>query len=704
LSKVVAEYLALGFKNGNAMVLIARPGNRKSILQCLQRSGFDVDVPAKTGQLNVFDAQETLLSFMEAGQPNPARFKAVIGKILDQGRASSDNLPILAYGEMVDVLWSEGHLEAAIRLEELWNELASSHSFSLLCGYSLTSFGKKDHLQHFEQVCSAHTHVTPTESYMSLGEKERLQQITALQQRSLCLEAEIQYRREAEKALRQALDHQRQVEKSLRATEQELRGLLENAAEGIHWVSTDGAIVWANRAEMDLVGFESEDYIGHHISEFHVDADLIANMLDRLKNGETLRNQEARLRAKDGTIRHVLINSNAVWNEDGFVHTQCFTRDVSALKHAQEAQSFLSAIVESADDAVITKTLDGIITSWNSGAERLFGFTAGETIGKPVSLLIPVAYQHEEPAILEKLRRGERIDHYETKRLRKDGTIIDISLTVSPVKDQSGLILGASKIARDITDRKRFEVERTQLLEKEKTARNEAEAANRIKDEFLALVSHELRTPLNAVLGWTSILERQRDEDTVLHAIEVIKRNAGIQIRMIEDLLDMAGILAGKLTIKAEEVNLLSVIDAALDTVVPAAAAKGIQINKQMVESLPSIRGDAQRLQQAAWNLLANSIKFTSQGGAVDLVLKCNASFIEMRVTDTGQGIPPTFLPYVFERFSQADPSCLKQGAGLGLGLALVRYVVEAHGGSVSAESRGEGLGATFTVQLPLQH
>jgi PAS domain S-box-containing protein len=702
LSTVVSDYLSPGFKNGNAMVLIARAATRKAILQRLQDSGFDVDSISKTGQLQELDAQETLQTFMDSDQPNPVRFKTVIGNVLDQCRPRSGKLPILAYGEMVDILWNEGRCEAALRLEELWNELAGSHSFELLCAYCLKGFGENAQSRQFEQVCSAHTRVAPTEAYMSLGENERLLQITALQQQALALEAEIRHRKEADKALLRALDEQRQVERALRTSEKNLRSLLENAAEGIHWVDAKGGIVWANRADLELVGYAPEEYIGHHISEFHTDTQLIANILERLKNGETLRNQEARLRARDGSVRHVLINSNAIWDDEGFVHTQCFTRDITALKLAQEAQWVLGAIVESADDAIVSKTLDGIITSWNPGARRLFGYTADEVVGKSITLLVPDAYRDEEPLILEKLRRGERVDHYETKRVRKDGTIIDISLTISPVRDQSGQIIGASKIARDITERRRFEAERAQLLEKEKAARQEAEAASRIKDEFLAVVSHELRTPLNAVLGWTAVLERQRGEDTVIQAVEVIKRNAGIQKRMIEDLLDMGRILAGKMTIKTEQVNLLAVSNAALETVAPAAAAKGIRIEKHFDESLPSITGDADRLQQVAWNLLSNSIKFTPQNGTVHLVIKCDASHLELRVSDTGKGIHPDFIPHIFERFAQGDSSLSRQQAGLGIGLALVRYLVEAHGGRVWADSPGEGLGSTFTVQLPV--
>jgi PAS domain S-box-containing protein len=373
-----------------------------------------------------------------------------------------------------------------------------------------------------------------------------------------------------------------------------------------------------------------------------------------------------------------------------------------SFKQAQRAEAFLSTIVESAEDAIISKTLDGIITSWNPGAETVFGYSPEEVIGKPVTILIPPEQHNEKPAILAKLRRGERVEHYETRRRRKDGTIIDISLTVSPVRDGEGRIVGASKIARDITDRKRLEAERKRLLQQERAARNQAEAANRIKDDFLAILSHELRTPLNAVIGWVNILESRKDSDLVQRAIDVIKRNAGIQKRMIEDLLDVARILTGKMIIKTDLVDMRNLLEAALDSVSLAASAKAIRLDKNVQDSLPPIVGDADRLQQVMWNLLSNSIKFTPHSGYVQLRLVESGSHVEFSVRDTGQGIDAKFLPHVFDRFSQGDPSTTRLHGGLGIGLAIVRHVVEAHGGTVHAESDGEGLGATFTVRLPV--
>jgi PAS domain S-box-containing protein len=376
------------------------------------------------------------------------------------------------------------------------------------------------------------------------------------------------------------------------------------------------------------------------------------------------------------------------------------------LEHRKQTEAdllFLKAMVQSADDAIVSKTLQGIVTSWNPGAERLFGYTASEMIGKSISILIPPDQPNEEPNILSRLVRGESIDHYETKRIRKDGKVIYISLTVSPVRNHEGRIIGASKIARDITDRKRIEAERDEMLLRERQARSDAEIANRLKDEFLAILSHELRTPLNAILGWTDILNSPRGQnpESARHAVEVIQRNAKVQKRLIEDLLDMSRILSGKLVIKKERVDLQSVLAASLDSVRTAASAKGIAVDLHIDRSVGFVTGDADRLQQIVWNLLANAIKFTPINGHVVLRLESSGADTEITVQDNGDGILPEFLPHVFERFRQGDGSTRRQHGGLGLGLAVVRYLVEAHGGRVRASSRGLNQGSTFVVSLP---
>ena len=241
----------------------------------------------------------------------------------------------------------------------------------------------------------------------------------------------------------------------LQRRSQELTDFFENATVGLHWVGPDGTILWANQAELDLLGYTRAEYIGRKISEFHVDREVIVDILERLTNNEELHGYEARLRCKDGSIRHVLISSNVYRKNGQFIHTRCFTRDITDRKLAEDALTRLAGIVESSDDAIISKDLNGIIRSWNRGAERLFGYTAEEIVGKPVTTLAVPERVDEIPNILNRIRRGERVDHYETERRTKDGRRLNISLTVSPIRNAAGEIVGASKIARDITDHKR---------------------------------------------------------------------------------------------------------------------------------------------------------------------------------------------------------------------------------------------------------
>ena len=679
------------------------------------------------------------------------------------------------------------------------------------------------------------------------------------------------------------------------------------------------------------------------------------------------------------------------------------------------APYWLSAIIESADDAVISKSLEGVILSWNKGAERVFGYTADEVVGKPVTILIPEDHLNEEPAILARLRAGERIEHYETIRQRKDGTLIEISLTVSPIFGPGGRIVGASKIARDITEQRRAQRELNEAAERlnlalaaarlgdwswdaatdvvtlsdtaalifnvppgpqmtwaelrgllhvedrerartaveraaaehsdydieyrvvgpkgsgdmrwvlakgralyddagrvtgmlgvvqdtterkmtEQTLREQTEAlstinelgqvisaeldlrkivqavtdaateltgarfgsffynvldergasymlytlsgvareafahfpmpratdlfgptfrgegviriddvhrdprygknspyygmpeghlpvvsylavpvisrsgevmgglffghpsesvfsarheqivvgmaaqaavamdnarlyetvnrereqaeraaeenerlyretqeANRLKDEFLAMLSHELRTPLTAILGWAHMLRTgQFDENNVAGAYETIERNARTQAQLIDDLLDVSRIITGKLRLDMRAVNPNAFIDAAVEAVRPGAESKGVRIQKILDTGVNSVAGDPVRLQQIVWNLLSNAVKFTPRGGLVQLRLSRVNSHVEIAVSDTGQGISAEFLPHVFDRFRQADQRITRQHGGLGLGLAIVRHLVELHGGAVRADSEGEGKGSTFTVTLPV--
>ena len=373
------------------------------------------------------------------------------------------------------------------------------------------------------------------------------------------------------------------------------------------------------------------------------------------------------------------------------------------LRQVLEEQAYLAAIVESSDDAIISKDLNGVVRSWNAAAERMFGYSASELVGKPIRLIIPAERQAEEDEILARLRRGERVDHFQTVRRTKDGRLIDVSLTVSPVRDASGRVIGASKIARDVTDQKRAAAERDRLLEAERVARGEAERANRAKDDFVAMVSHELRTPLNAILGWTQLMTRGRNDPALIQrGMDVVARNTRLQAQLISDLLDISRIVAGKLQIETRSVDLRSIVGESLVTMEAEARSKGVVIEPLLEDAGALVQGDASRLQQICWNLLSNAVKFTPRGGRVRARLTFDGPWARIEVADTGVGIRPEFLSHVFDRFQQADRSITRQFGGLGLGLSIVKHLVELHGGTVEAESEGEGKGATFTVTLPV--
>jgi PAS domain S-box-containing protein len=259
--------------------------------------------------------------------PDARRFRTVVGGVIEKSLVGREGSAVCAYGEMVDLLWKDGNPAGAIRLEDLWNQLAKRYDFSLLCAYSMANFARAADAEHFGTICAQHTHVVPTERYVQNDDAARLVEISLLQQRARALEAEIEHREVLEQRLRETVI-------TLQEREEDLRDVLENAAEGIHLVSPDGFIQWANKAELEMLGYRAEEYIGHHIAGFHVDVNAIEALLVRLAHGEDVRSFQAQLRHKDGSIRHVLVNSNVRWDDGKFLHTRCFTRDITELHDA----------------------------------------------------------------------------------------------------------------------------------------------------------------------------------------------------------------------------------------------------------------------------------------------------------------------------------------------------------------------------------
>ncbi|MBW4499368.1 MAG: PAS domain S-box protein [Scytonema hyalinum WJT4-NPBG1] len=373
--------------------------------------------------------------------------------------------------------------------------------------------------------------------------------------------------------------------------------------------------------------------------------------------------------------------------------------DITERKRAQED---CDRFFQLSRDMLAILNTDGYFLQASPAWTETLGYTSQELTTQPYIEFVHPDDQAKTLVEAQKLAQGIPTIAFENRYRCRDGSYRWILWSIAPFVEQKLLYC----VARDITERKSAEVEMERLLAREQAARETAEAANRVKDEFLAVLSHELRTPLNPILGWSQLLQnRKLDEKRTSYALETIERNAKLQVQLIDDLLDVSRILQGKLSLNVTPVNLTTTITAALETVRLAAQAKSIQIQTALEPNIGQVLGDSGRLQQVIWNLVSNAVKFTPQGGRVDIWLERLDAQAQITVSDTGKGIHTDFLPHVFEYFRQADNATTRQFGGLGLGLAIVRQIVELHGGTVFAESKGVDQGATFTVRLPLmQH
>ena len=469
-----------------------------------------------------------------------------------------------------------------------------------------------------------------------------------------------------------------------------LAAIVESSDDIIASKTLDGVITSWNRGAERILGFRADEVIGRHISmlmppEAAEDATAI---LSRVRRGERVDHYRTKRRRKDGTIIDISLTVSPIRNAQGeIIGASKVGRDVTAELRATELNERLAAIVESSDDIIASKTLDGVITSWNRGAERILGYRADEVIGRHISMLMPPELVEDMPRILGKIRAGERVDHYQTRRVRKDGRIIDVSLTVSQIRDASGRVVGASKIGRDITREKQIEAERI-------------EAENR-KDEFLAMLAHELRNPLSAINSATQLFGRLETEQELVWAREVVGRQISHLARLIDDLLDVSRISRGKIALRKQTVDLSPIITSAVEAVRPLLEERKHELSVSLVVGGLQIEADPLRLEQVLVNLLTNAAKYTEAGGRISLTAwKVNGE-VAIEVRDTGMGITPELLPHVFELFVQGDRTAARSEGGLGIGLTLVRKLVEMHEGTVTVASEGVGLGSTFTVRLP---
>jgi PAS domain S-box-containing protein len=478
-----------------------------------------------------------------------------------------------------------------------------------------------------------------------------------------------------------------------------LAAIVQSSDDAIVSKTLDGLIVSWNAGAERLFGYRPEEIIGKSITaiippELHGEE---RDILDRLRRGERIDHFETIRVRKDGRRVQLSITVSPIRDASGtIVGASKIARDIGLQKNAERTAAQLAAIVESSDDAIVSKSLDGRIQSWNAGAERIFGYTAEEAVGQSITLVIPKELYAEERHIIERVRRGERVEHFDTMRVTKNGRRIPVSLTVSPVRDPRGTVIGASKIARDISERRRAE----EALQKSQQALHEA---NRRKDEFMALLAHELRNPLAPIrYALATARKCDRTAEQQRRAEEIIERQVAHMSRLLDDLLDVSRITRGTLELKLADTELTVALGTAIEAARPFLDAKRHQLSLDLPKQAVRLVADSVRLAQAFSNLLINAAKYTDFGGRIELRAAQVDNEVIVSVHDNGMGISTEMMPRLFTMFAQDSAVVDHSEGGLGIGLALTRGVVDLHGGRVEARSDGPGRGSEFIVTLPV--
>jgi len=560
LLETVGRWISEGLEAGESSVVVGTEAHRRGFERYFKAKGLDPRRLSEQGRYVALDAGELLSKFAIDGRLDETRFSYVVGTNVARATKASKNGQVRGFGEMVALMWLEGNREGAARLEEMWNRFLKERSISLCCAYPLDAFRGEPDEGLFLKVCAEHSRVIPAESYTALATpEERDRTVTLLQHKAKELEAESAGRKRAEN--------------SLQLRQKELVDFIENAVEGVHQLGPDGRVLWANSAQLRLLGYSAEEYVGHYLREFYVEAGRFDGFWQKLMAHETVYDLAADLRCRDGSIKHVLIHSGGHWDGANFLYTRCFIRDVT---------------------------------------------------------------------------------------------------------------------------------ERVQLeQELEKTIARLAEADRR-KDEFLALLGHELRNPLGAVQN--AIATACLDESRRSGMLEIARRQTEHLGRLVDDLLDVSRITQGKISLQKQPLYIGPSVQCAVEQ-----ARSLIESRKQaLVLSLApetqtaQIDADAARFQQIIGNLLHNAAKFTQSGGRIEVAAEVRSQQAVIRVSDNGPGISPELMPRVFDLFAQADTSLARVHGGLGIGLTLVKQLVEMHGGRVRAGSEGLGQGSEFEVLLPL--
>ena len=477
-----------------------------------------------------------------------------------------------------------------------------------------------------------------------------------------------------------------------------LAAIVSSSDDAIISKDLNGNITSWNPAAERIFGYLSDEAIGKHISiiippESLKEEDYI---LGQIKQGKRVDHFQTVRRKKDGQSVDLSVTISPIRDSEGtIIGASKVARDTTTIQAAERASAYLSAIIESSDDAIISKDLNGFITSWNKSAERIFGYTAEEVIGRHITLIIPAERLKEEDKILTTLKTGNRVDHFETLRRNKNGNLVPVSITVSPIRDSAGNIVGASKVSRDISDRI--------------TAEEAIKDNNRKKDEFLANMSHELRTPMNAVIGLSHLLLRMELPEQAKKFVDTLKISADSLMDLINDLLDFAKIESDSFQVETIEFNLAEQLEKAISVINVRAHEKNLVLYVNYAPSLNRYyMGDPLRIHQVLMNLLSNAVKFTDKG-SIEIDIsgtddpETASTLVTFKVSDTGIGIQPEKLDTIFEKFTQADASITRRYGGSGLGLAISKACVEKMGGTITVDSQ-QAIGTTFTVTLPLKN
>lgn len=617
----------------------------------------------------MLDAHDTLARIRTGREIDEALFRRVICDVLD----SAGSRPIRIFGELVALLTEAGLYGEAVAIEGFWNDLARHRNFELFCGYPVSAFKATEQMASLQQVCREHTDFVGSEGAGSPNTGETI----------------------LNGIYKNPLDHLL-----------ELAEFVENGAECLHQVAFDGTIIWANKAELELLGYTFGEYVGRNITEFHVDPQVINDILTRLTAGETLRNYEARIWTKSREIKHVLIQSSARFENEKLLYTRCFSRDVSERVALQQIERERDALLREAP--VATALLMGPehrfqlandLYQTMVGRKGLEGKTYREAFPElaadPVLDALDHAFVTGEPFFAKEHRM--LLDRTGSGQLEE----CFFRFNLQPITRGTGKVQGLMAVAVDVTDL----VTATRRADATKREREallaELEIAANAKDQFLAMLGHELRNPLAPIVTALELMKR-RGELTTSKEQGIIHRQVRHLIRLVDDLMDVSRITRGKVSLREETVELGSVLAKAVEMVNLLIEQRGHRLHTDFPSVGLLSRGDPVRLAQIVSNLLTNAARYTPPGGTIELKAYSEDGCAVIVVSDNGQGIAPEVLPHVFDLFFQGARNLQQAEGGLGVGLALVKSLVGAHGGTVHAHSDGPKSGSTFTVRIRL--